>query len=180
MDSHSESTPFSSLGSTLKLWRHQQKESLAEVAGAIELAEDELRQIELGLERPSEDILMLLISHFDVPENEAVRLWELAGYNPDDDADDDLQQEVKAAAKTIVMAIAMDPRVMYSDGVQISASERGLILNFLQPGMGQMPAMPIARIGVSREQAANLIALLQDTLDTLDNPPAPKQLPPQV
>ena len=179
MDGELGSTPFSSLGSTLKLWRQQQKESLAEVAGAIELAEDELRQIELGLERPSEDILMLLISHFDVPESEAVRLWELAGYNPDD-SDDDLQQEVKAAAKTIVMAIAMDPRVMYSDGVQISANERGLILNFLQPGMGQMPAMPIARIGVSREQARNLITLLQDTLDTLDNPPTPKQLPPQV
>ncbi len=180
MDSHAESTPFSNLGSTLKLWRHQQRESLAEVAGAVELAEDELRQIELGLERPSEDILMLLIHHFDLPEEEAVRLWELAGYSPDEEQDDDLQTEVKAAAKTIVMAIAMDPRVMYSDGLQITANERGLILNFLQPGLANAPAMPIARIGVSREQAHNMIRLLQDTLDTLDNPPAPKQLPPQV
>ena len=60
--------------------RLRAKESLVEVSAAIELPEDRLGLIEKGELRPSEDIMELFIMHFTVQENEADKLWELAGY----------------------------------------------------------------------------------------------------
>src|SRR5438309_12010771 len=73
--------PFKTLGTHLKYLREQSNESLAEVSGAVEIAEDALMRIEDGQERPEEDILLLLINHFAMPDQEAVQLWELAGYD---------------------------------------------------------------------------------------------------
>ena len=150
------------------------KESLAEAAGAVEIAEEELEQIEQGNHRPSEEVLMLLINHFGTHDDEAVQLWELAGYDADDGragAEEEVHQ------KTIVMAIAIDPRVMYSDSVHVQGSKHGVVLNFMQPGGGPTSNLPVARVGMSREQVRKLAGLLQDTLDQLDKLDKPKQLP---
>lgn len=179
MGNQSESKPFYDLGSKLKHCRQQLKESLAEAAGAVELAEDELLRIEEGLERPSEEILMLLIKHFAMIEDEAVRLWELAGYDKIEPIDDTNDTDAHSGGtKSIVMTIAMDPRVMYSDSVHISGNKHGLIFSFLQPGGGQLPAFPVSRVGMSREQAKKMLELLKDTLEQLDKASEPKQLPP--
>ena len=173
-----ESMPFAQLGSTLRALRQRKKESVAEAAGAVEIGEEELQQMEQGTLRPSEEILLLLINHFGMKEEEAVRLWELAGYDQsDDDADTD---EGHHTGKTIVMAIAMDPRVMYSDSVQVQGNQHGVVLNFMQPGPAQMPGMPISRIGMSRDQAKKMIEVLQETLNHLDAFEKPKELPAQI
>jgi transcriptional regulator with XRE-family HTH domain len=173
MGKQSESAPFAVLGDKLKTLRQQQKESLAEAAGAVEIAEEELLRIEEGVDRPSEEILMLLITHFGIKEDDAVSLWELAGY----DNEEEPQPETHGQ-KTITMAIAIDPRVMYSDQVQISGNEHGIVLSFMQPGGGNMPQMPISRIGMSRAQAKKVLEVLQDTLAQLDKIHPPK-LPPE-
>lgn len=178
MGNQSESKPFYDLGSKLKHWRQQQKESLAEAAGAVELAEDELLRIEEGIERPSEEILMLLIKHFAMLEDEAVRLWELAGYDKIEPEDEALDPQ-NNTTKSIVMTIALDPRVMYSDSVHISGNKHGLVFSFLQPGGGQLPALPVSRVGMSRDQAKKMLELLKDTLEQLDKASEPKQLPPE-
>jgi transcriptional regulator with XRE-family HTH domain len=59
--------PFKTLGTHLKYLRERGAETLAEVSGAVEINEDILERIEQGSERPSEEILMLLISHFNMP-----------------------------------------------------------------------------------------------------------------
>lgn len=177
-----EHKPFIDLGGTLKRLRQQQKESLAEAAGAVELAEEELLRIEQGYERPSEEILMLLIKHFAMLEDEAVQLWELAGYDKIDTDDDDIS-DAKNGTKSIVMTIAMDPRVMYSDSVHISGNPNGLVFTFLQPGGGQLPAIPVSRVGMSRDQAKKMMELLKDTLDQLDKASGnsdPNHLPPST
>lgn len=165
--------PFATLGERLKGLRTASKESVAEAAGAVEIGEDDLRKIEQGVERPSEEILMLLISHFGMKEDDAVSLWELAGY----DAGDDEPQET-ATTKTITMAIAMDPRVMYSDNVHVAGNKHGVVLSFMQPGGGDLPQMPISRVGMSHSQAKKLTRLLQDTITLLEQHHQPKQLPP--
>ena len=175
MSTHPESAPFATLGDKLKILRQQQKESVAEAAGAVEIAEEQLQRIEQGFERPSEEILMLLINHFGMHEDEAVHLWELAGYDEDDAADDANDANL---GKTIVMAITMDPRIMYSDSVHITGNKHGVILTFLQPGGGQVPQLPVSRVGMSRDQAAKMLQVLQDTLTQLDKQNEPKQLPP--
>lgn len=165
--------PFATLGDRLRDLRKKSKESVAEAAGAVEIGEDDLMRIEQGVERPSEEILMLLISHFGMKEDDAVRLWELAGY----DAADDTDQE-QTVTKTITMAIAIDPRVMYSDSVQVNGNKHGVVLSFMQPGGGNVPQMPISRIGMSHEQAKRLTEVLRDTIAQLEQYNKPKQIPP--
>ena len=173
MSMQSEATPFARLGNKLKTARQSIKESLAEVAGAVEIGEDDYRSIERGVSRPTEEILMLLIQHFAMQDEEAVQLWELAGYDSDHESD-----SAGAIAKTIVMAISLDPRVVYSDQVQINGNKHGLVLNFMQPGGGPIPTLPVARVGISREQGWSMLRVLHDTLTQLDQLDEPKKLPP--
>src|SRR5690554_1642538 len=131
MGKDTESAPFAHLGSKIKSIRQKHKETVAEAAGAVEISEDDLLAIERGLSRPSEEILMLLINHFGMQEDEAVALWELAGY---DSPEDDVRHEDNT--KTVVVALTMDPRIVYSDSVQINGNKHGVVMNFMQPGSG--------------------------------------------
>lgn len=168
-DENKYQQPFARLGDTLRELRQRHKESVAEVSGAVEIDEQTLVKIEQGHERPSEDILMLLINHFGMLEDEAAGLWQLAGYD---------RQENDAANhpttnKTMVMIMAVDPRVVYSDGVQVMTNGSGVIMNFAQ-GTGTPQALVTARVGMSREQAVMVLRALHTAL----NPAAPRQLPP--
>src|SRR5882672_2040955 len=72
--------PFRPLGQRLKTLRDQANETLAEASGAVEIDVKELASFELGQSRPTEDVLLLLISHFGAKDDDAVRMWEMAGY----------------------------------------------------------------------------------------------------
>lgn len=172
----SEATPFAQLGTKLKVARQSAQESVAEAAGAVEIGEEDLRNIERGVSRPSEEILMLLIQHFAMEEDEAIQLWKLAGY--DKETNDD--EPDNTTTKTIVMAISLDPRIVYSDQVQINGNKHGVVFNFMQPSSGALPTMPVSRVGMSREQAWSMLRLLHNTLILLDKQDEPKQLPPSV
>lgn len=158
----SERAPFITLGRHLKYVREQLQQSLAEVSGSVEIDEQTLERIEAGRERPSEDILLLLISHYGVEEQQALQLWELAEYDaaaPDQiRADLDLQ-----AGNKVVMLLAMDMRTMYSDGLEIEANKAGLTLTFTQ-STGKSQANPVARVGMSTDQAEEVMRSLQRAL----------------
>jgi hypothetical protein len=64
MSNEQQERPYKVLGEKLKSLRQKMHESVAEVSGAVEIDEQALLKIEQGQERPSEDILMLLINHF--------------------------------------------------------------------------------------------------------------------
>jgi transcriptional regulator with XRE-family HTH domain len=66
MNDMNKQLPYKPLGAILRHLRERNRESIAEVSGAVEIDESALDRIEDGSERPSEDILMLLISHFSV------------------------------------------------------------------------------------------------------------------
>lgn len=170
MSEQSQELPFKPLGERLKTIRQKLHESIAEVSGAVEIEEQKLQQIEQGHERPSEDILMLLINHFGIQEDDAAHLWRLAGYDqPQQDGDNDIQN-----GRTMVMIMAVDPRIIYSDGVQVTANASGVVINFMQ-GVGTQHAMTTSRIGMSREQTVGLIHTLQQALERS----SPRQLPAQ-
>jgi len=157
-----DKTPYVNLGRHLRYVREQSKESLSEVSGAVEIDEQQLERIEAGLERPSEDILLLLISHFGVRDREAVQLWELGNY------DTDLPEVINTegqplAGKPMIMLLAVDMRTMYSDGLDINVNQAGINLNFTQ-SMGQSQANPVARVGMSHQQAEKVIRAMQQAL----------------
>ncbi len=72
--------PFKRFGQELRTLRQKLQETPADVSGAVEIDEAMLQRYEEGRERPSEEILNLLISHFAMPDDDAATLWRLAGY----------------------------------------------------------------------------------------------------
>lgn len=162
--------PYKQLGSWLKRMREKKRESLAEVSGAVEIDADFLSDIERGSKRPSEDILMLLISYFSVREEDAVKIWEMAGYSKRDDLSACLPED---AAAQPVLVMPMDARIVYTDLAHVSRSKYGVTINFMQSdGIGSQP-LAVSRVGMSYEHAKKLLNVLEKTL----LPPEQKLLP---
>jgi transcriptional regulator with XRE-family HTH domain len=160
------SSPFKMLGDHLKYLREQLKESVIEVSGAVEIDTTELERIERGQERPSEDILLLLIQHYEMQDQEAVQLWELAGYDGDSSPHKQKIEANTAAmfqSKQMVMLLAMDLRTMYSDGIDVSINQAGLTLNFTQT-TGDNQRTAVGRIGMSYDQAVEVMKTLEQAL----------------
>jgi len=168
-------TPFKTLGTHLKYLREQLQESLAEVSGAVEIDIEALERIEQGVERPSEDILLLLISHFNMQDQEAVQLWELAGYDGDHGKWQNPDQPLNG--KQVVMVIGLDMRTQYSDGLDIAVNKSGLTLTFTQAAANNQ-RMPVGRIGMSVEQAEHVLETLQQAILKARYGNGPQSLPP--
>jgi transcriptional regulator with XRE-family HTH domain len=169
--------PFTTLGKHLKYVRQQLDQSLAEVSGAVEIEENRLERIEAGEERPTEDILLLLISHFGMQEQQAVQLWELADYG--DELPDHIKQDAdQVISKSVVMLLAMDTRAIYSDGVEATVTKAGITLNFTQEG-GQA-STPVSRVGMSVDQAEEVLRTLQQAILQAKYSHGTKLLPPDT
>ncbi len=159
-----EKAPYLTLGQHLKFVREQSNESLLEVSGAVEIDAELLERIEAGLERPAEDILLLLISHFNVADREALQLWELADYDgelPDQIKPESLEQQLNG--KQIVMLVGMDARTIYSDGLDVIWNHAGVTLNFTQASAPDQ-SIPVARVGMSYDQAHKVLHTLEQAL----------------
>ncbi len=171
--------PYKTLGARLRGMREKLRESLAEVSGAVEIELDALTEIEQGVNRPSEDILLLLISHFALKEDEATKLWEIAGYEKIDEATA-MSIDESGDIKNSVIVMPVDARIAYTDMAHVVANQHGVVVNFMQTnGPGNQP-MAVSRLGMSREHAKSLVELLQRTIAGVEQPvqqalPAPKQ-----
>lgn len=169
--------PYLALGTHLKKIRERKNESLAEVSGAVEIDMEMLEDIEQGLERPSEDILMLLINHFDMQDQEAVHLWETAGY----DADDVKQGGIMARMpldtdRAAIVVLALDARTMYTDEATVQATESGLTITFIENSDGKQ--LPVSKVGMSYDQAERLIQVLTKSTLYGRHQAAQRRLPP--
>lgn len=160
MDKPASGTPYKPLGKELKELRSRANESLAEASGAVEIDVRQLASYELGQLRPAEDVLLLLLSHFGVKDEEAVKLWEIAGYS---------------LAKAPVLEIVNDnvhpqttgpnSQVLFTDIVDVVVNNYGVVMNFMQnSGPGSQPSS-VARVGMSREHAKSVLQILQVTLN---------------
>lgn len=153
--------PFRMLGGQLRLVREKHSESLAEVSGAVEIEIDKLEQIERGEQRPSEELLLLLISHFNIGDDDAANLWSMAGYeDPADMASGSLGDQIKQVA----LVMPMEARIVYTDLVHVMANNYGIVMNFMQTGGPGNQPLAVARVGMSREHAQSVVDLLQQTL----------------
>lgn len=157
--------PHLRLGKKIKYYREEAKESIAEVSGAVEIDTHTLIEIECGKVLPSEDILLLLISHFEIEDDAAVSLWELAGYDKQRDKAKVLDQSTN---QQVFMVVPTDNRILYSDKTDIAVNDAGVVLSFQQSGNS---SQPIARVGMSKQQAEATLDLLQRALH-----PQPKLL----
>lgn len=157
--------PYQTLGTRLKKLRERLQETLAEVSGAVEIDVDVMQHFEQGKDRPSEDILELLISHFDLKDEEAKKLWHLAGYH-----------EVRGDSASSVVVLPVDARVVYTDMLNVVVNDYGLVMNFMQTGGPNNQPLVVTRLGMSKDHARSVIELLQKTLAQIE----PKALPPST
>ena len=158
-----KNAPFITLGRHLKYVREQQQRSVAEVSNAVEIDESYLQRVEAGQIRPEEDILLLLISYFGVQDREAMQLWELANYEGDPPEQAGFASESETHGKQVVMVLAMDPRSIYSDGLNVAITPAGVTLNFMQ-ATSRTQSIPVARVGMSCGQAEEVLKTLQKAL----------------
>lgn len=156
--------PYQPLGNQLKKMRIRRRESLAEVSGAVEIDVELLTGIEQGKKRPTEDILLLLISYFSVKEDEATKLWEMAGYDQVAGPSISMVNDVDSSAKNAVMVMPMDARIVYTDMMHVMINNFGVVLNFMQTAGPNNQPLAVARIGMSKEHAKSVLEVLQSTL----------------
>ncbi|PID32044.1 hypothetical protein CR970_02530 [Candidatus Saccharibacteria bacterium] len=178
MSKNNPQFPYADLGLRLRRVRERLQESLVEASGAVEIEVEALEAIETGKNRPSEDILMLLISHFEVREDEAEQIWELAGYESSKQAEDveSLAGRAQQEQGQPVMVMPGDLRIVYTDMLHVSVNDYGVVMNFMQGSGPKSPPLAIARVGMSREHAQSVLEVLQRTLSQA----AQKSLPQQV
>lgn len=151
--------PYKRFGEQLKTLRRQADESLLEVSGAVEIDESTLKEIESGKRLPDEDILLLLMNHFDVAESQALKLWEMAGYSKENPKTAQEEQLLKQ----IMMVIPVDNKVAYSDTAHITSNKKGVVIDFAMQG-GNIQPQTISRVGMSLQQAEELTRQLISSL----------------
>lgn len=173
MSDANKDLPFQSLGGQLKQLREKRQESLAEVSGAVEIDPDVLQAYEQGAERPGEDILLLLISHFATKDEIATKLWNLAGYDQEELPTQQLANSVNESIRNGAVTMASNAPVVYTDMVHVMVNNYGVVMNFMQTAGNSNQAQAIARIGMSKEHAQSVLEILQKTLALSD----PKRLP---
>jgi transcriptional regulator with XRE-family HTH domain len=174
----SSKKPYTELGNRLKDIRQRLQETREEAAGAVEIDAEKLAEFERGSDRPGQEILLLLISHYDLSDEVAKQLWTLAGYtNPTDIYSMDhpehidekrelprpLAGQIEPAAK--LMIVPVDGRIIYTDMVQVSTNNFGVIINFLQGANTKGHPAEVAKVGMSREHARSLIEILEKSLE---------------
>jgi transcriptional regulator with XRE-family HTH domain len=173
MNDINSQSPYRSLGRQLKELRTRVNESLAEASGAVEIDARDLAGFELGKSRPAEDVLLLLISHFGVKDDEAVKLWEMAGYGMD---------KIPSAQVNNIEQLPLlssDNRVLFTDIVDIVVNKYGVVMNFMQTGPGNSTTH-VARVGMSREHAKSILQILQATLDKTEQQNLPPHDPGKI
>ena len=162
---------YKSLGARLKRLRERLQESLAEVSGAVEIDISTLEGIEKGTYRPSEDILELLLRHFEVKAEEAEKVWKLAGYETNNQASS--VPELDNQNINSVMVMPFDVRIAYTDMANVAANKYGVTINFMQSDGPNRQPLVVSRLGMSKEHAQSLIDMLQKVLQETQ----PKSLP---
>lgn len=172
MNEKQQQEPFKQLGDRLRTIRQKLHESIAEVSGAVEVDVQTMQRIEQGHERPAEDILLLIINHYGMREDEAATLWQLAGYEQPHHNHTPETNDETLNGRSAILVMSIDPRVTYSDGVQVTASNKGVIIAFSQAS-GTQNSLTTSKIGMSREQAYAVIRTLHDALSRSE----PRQLP---
>lgn len=165
-------TPFQELGQALSAIRKKAAESLAEASGAVEIDSERLSQFESGHDRPSEDILLLLATHFDIDEDETAKLLELGGYNHQKTVSLDELPSIP----TTLMVLPFDARVVYTDVANVVVNEFGVVMTFMQGAPGAQP-LAVARVGMSLDHAKKVMEVLGSTLAQATAPRVQKSLP---
>lgn len=157
--------PYKALGSKIKHLREQWHQTTSEVSGTLEIDEATLKAIEDGKTMPADDILDLLISHFLLTDEQAEDLRSLAHQFKDHILDSFAGSVEDALMRQVVMYLPIDSKVIYTDSMNATVNNHGVVLQFMQATGPEGQQLPVSRVGMSREHAEKMIEVLRATLD---------------
>ena len=158
---------YQKFGKVLHSLRRKYHVTKSELCGALEINEELLSSIELGLVRPSEDLVELMISHFALDDQLADNLWLLAGYP---------LERLEDVTVQIAQTTLSELKVTYTDLVHISVNNFGVVLNFMQNVGPHNQPMVVSRLGMSKEHAKSVADIITRTLEASKNKKAKKTL----
>jgi hypothetical protein len=93
-----------------------------------------------------------------------MKLWRLAGYDNLSD-NTSLANSENLSHQSAVFLLPIDSRVVYTDLVQVNVNNYGIVINFQQTNtQSNSQPLTVARVGMSREHAENVISILQQVL----------------
>lgn len=153
---------FAKIGKVIKSYRLAADESVEDLSGAVEVEPQFIFEVESGKKVPSEDILALIVNHFQIQPDEAVELFEIAGYEAPK-MEEDLPDEEKE--KQINVNLPSDKPILYTDRVHVVSNNYGVVLNFIQGVGPNGPAQVVSRVGMSHEHAKSVIEVLKKSID---------------
>ncbi len=170
--------PYQALGARIKKLREQWQQSVVEVSNTLEIDESTLRAIEQGKTMPAEELLDLLSSHFLLTDEQTDELRDLADQYNSQTGDALMSGIEDMLMKQIVMYLPVDSKTLFTDSMNATVNDHGVVLQFMQNSPdGQ--ALPVSKVGMSREHAERMIKVIRSTLDQHDRSNDQKALPPQ-
>lgn len=172
--------PYAALGARIKHLREQWQQSPGEVSGTLEIDENTLKAIEAGKAMPGDEVLDMLISHFLLTEDQANELRDLADQYQEQSSDALAGGLEDMLMKQIVMYLPIDSKTIYTDSMNATVNNHGVVLQFMQSTGPEGQQFPVSKVGMSREHAEKLIEVLRNTLDQHDRTNNHKSLPPST
>lgn len=154
------------LGVAFRAYRLAAGESVEELALAIETESATIKEVEAGLLVPTGDMIELIARHYSLREQEARRLFELAGHKKSD-FDMNLETtDIDFAQLSKDYDVLISP-VFYTDKADVASNKAGIVINFVQNGPSGDKPIVISRVGMSHQQAENVIRELQASLEKM-------------
>jgi hypothetical protein len=93
-------------------------------------------------------------------DEEAVQLWELAGYGVTKVSSAQMISDISVSNQTL-----NSTPILFTDVVDIMVNNYGVVMNFMQSSGPNSKPATVSRIGMSREHAKSVLQILQVTLN---------------
>lgn len=157
MNNNPSAKPYQQLGQRLRRIRESQHQTIEDVANSIEVDNNLLIRIEDGSLRPDEEIMDLLVSHYNIQDQLVDQLYELAGYSFDQNEDvlnETLSSALGLSKQIMLFFNPLESRVIYTDGFHIDYNYHGAQLVFTQSSAKGYNT--VSQLGMSYEMLENV------------------------
>ncbi|MFB8143856.1 helix-turn-helix transcriptional regulator [Streptomyces parvus] len=123
--------PDTGVGPLLRDWREQRRISQLELALCADSSARHISFIETGRSRPSEDMVLRLAEHLDIPVRERNALLVIAGYAPrypQTSLDDPAMASLRESLERLLSAYEPYPALVVDGTYGVVAANRGIAL----------------------------------------------------
>ncbi|MGW6738732.1 helix-turn-helix domain-containing protein [Streptomyces sp. NPDC055013] len=164
------------VGPLLRAWREQRRVSQLELALRADSSARHVSFIETGRSRPSEEMVLRLAEHLDVPVRECNALLLAAGYAPrypETPLDDPALDALRAGMEQLIQGYEPYPALVVDAMYNVHAANRGILMildgipeHLLEPPLNAMrltlhPEGLAPRIRNLREWRGHLLAQME-------------------